>query len=346
MAGGAKDSSDMSALNETRRNLRISIAVLVFFAMVSTVGFWILGEERTLLDSLYLTANIFSTVGAWRDSFDDADRLWEILMIVFGIGAAVYAFGNVMALVTGGEVQRMLGRRQLTGKMRSLEGHYIVSGFGRMGQGVARSLAREGAAFVVIDRSREMTTAADDMNYLYLLGDAADESILRMAGIDRARGLVTCLPHDADNVFATLTARELNPKLTIIARAEQEQTERRLISAGADRVISPPVIGAVKVTRMLLHPAVDEFLDAAAAQNVGLDRITVTKASGLAGKSLRDLGLPRSHGLMVLAIESRQGQREFNPSADHILREDEQVIVMGPREAVDRLAGTRPVRED
>ncbi len=327
----------------TRRNVRNSLIVLAAFAVVSTVGFYVFGrmtnDGRGWIECLRYTASIFSTVGDMprTEPFTSAETIWEILMIVFGIGAAVYAFGSIMTLITGGEIQRMLGRRQLFGKIQSLENHYIVCGFGRMGQGVARSLAREGESFVVIDREADKTAIAEDRDYLYLLGDATDEVILNLAAIQRAKGLVACLPHDADNVFVTLTARELNQKLTIISRAEQESTQRRLLSAGASRVICPPVIGAIKVTRMLLHPAVEDMLDATMSGEFAFDRINVDDTPSMTGRSLRDLELPREYGLMVLVVQRADGSRLFNPPADHELTAGEQIIVIGPREAVDRL---------
>ncbi len=334
----------MSAGSATRKNIRISLVLLIIFALVSTMGFYLLGvfhqTDRSFMDCLHYTASIFSTVGDMPRNghpFTAGEKLWEILMIVFGIGVAVYAFGTIMAMITGGEIQRMLGRRQLFGKIRSLENHYIVCGFGRMGQGVAQSLARENQPFVVLERDAEKTTLADERDYLYLLGDATDESLLNLAALNRAKGLVACLPHDADNVFVTLTARQLNPEIQIIARAEQQGVESRLISAGATRTVCPPVIGAAKVTRMLLHPAVDDMLDATMQGDFAFDRINVDDLPNAVGQSLRDLALPREYGLMVLAVQTPNGSRQFNPPADHTLASGEQMIVIGQRENVDRL---------
>lgn len=329
--------------NISRRRLLHSLGVLAIFVVVSTIGFYVLGaaRQRSALDALHITANIFSTVGAWKAEFNDADKIWEILMIVLGIGAAVYAFGSAMALLTSGDIQRMLGRRQLTGKIQSLEDHYIVCGYGRMGQSVARSLARERVPFVVIDVDDTMTTLAEEQGFLYLLGDAADEIIMNLAGIRTAKGLVACLPHDAENVFVTLTARGINPQLQIIARSEQQQTESRLLRAGADRVICPAVIGAMKVTRMLLHPAVEDILDATAAGDLGFDKVRVSDLNEVSGRTLADLGLPTRYGLIVLGIVRDNGSKTFNPPATHKLADDEQLIVIGPRTSVDRLVRDR-----
>ena len=332
----------MSATERPKQQFKLSMYVLLLFAVISTLGFYLLGymggQERSILQCLYLTANIFSTVGNWTESFTAGEKVWEIMMILFGIGAAAYALGSVTALSTSGEVQRTFGRRSLVDKIKSLEGDYIVCGFGRMGQSICRELAREGIDFVVIEKESEATTRAEELDYIYLLGDASDEQMLRMSGIAKAKGLVATLPHDADNGFVALTARGMNERLQIIARAEREEAESRLQRAGADRVICPSVIGAMKITRMLLHPAVEEFLEATASRDLAVDRLHVRDLKGVAGQTLRDVALPSRFGITVFAVEGADGQRLFNPSAEHVLKDDEQLIVFGQRQAVDQLA--------
>jgi len=322
-----------------KRQLKVSVLVLVIFAVMSTAGFYVLGEgRRGMIDCLYLTAGYFSTVGdnPFSGTFSEREELWALMVIIFGIGAAVYAFGSVMALITSGELQRSIGRRQLAKRLESLDNHYIVCGFGRMGSGICRALARKGARFVLIDAAEGPIEEAAELGYVTTLGDAADEIVLKQVAIDRARGLVTCLPHDPDNIFVTLTARGLNAHLLIIARAEILATEQRLIRAGADRVICPSVIGATKITRMLLHPAVDDLMDAATEEDFNIDRIAVSSLTNLAGKSLRDAALPSRYGIMVLAVERPGRNRLFNPAADHLLTNEEQLIVAGPHEAIER----------
>lgn len=328
------------------RQLRQSIIILLCCAAISIIGFmvlgWAKGQPRPLLEALYITANIFTTVGDihWQPTVPE--KVWGVLTMVFGVTAALYALGNVTAVLTSGEINRVFGRRQLADKIRSLKGHYIVCGFGRMGQAVCRSLYNDGVSFVVIDRDPEQTAAADEADFLYLLGDASDETILRLAGIDRSNGLVTCLTHDADNVFVTLTARGMKQDLTIIACAETEATERRLLRAGADRAICLPIIGALKVSRMLLRPAMEDLLAATREHDIAVDRLSVSEMQGLIGQSLRDLALPRTHGVMVLAVDSVNGDRQFNPSADHTLEAGEQLIVVGPGDALAQLESAYP----
>ncbi|MDP7349034.1 MAG: NAD-binding protein, partial [Phycisphaeraceae bacterium] len=172
-----------------RRRLKISAMVLLGLMVVGATGFYIIGvasgKDRGVFDSIYLTAVVLSTVGAWHRPMElnSAEEIWIVLLIVFGIGTAAFAISNVMALAFGGEFQRILGRRQLTGKINQLLDHYIVCGFGRMGRSICQTLARDGVNFITIDKSTDKTTQADELGYLYVLGDAADEDILKMAGI-------------------------------------------------------------------------------------------------------------------------------------------------------------------
>lgn len=326
------------ALKTPQKQLQLALMGMAVAAIVSTCGFWILGNgERTFIDALHLTANILSTVGNWSGELSQVEKVWEVLVIVFGIGAAMYGFGQVMAITTGGQIQRMLGRRQLQKEIKTLRDHYIVCGFGRMGQSVCESLKDEGKRFVLIETDDERAAMADELGYIYINGDAADEDVLSQAGIEYSRGLVTCLRHDADNVFVTLTAHGINPELQVIARSESQATEHRLKRAGASRVICTPVIGANKVTRMLLHPALEDLVDATIEKDLAFDRIHVNRLEDLVGKTLTELHLPRDHGVIVLAIEKLDGRRMFNPPEDHVLKEDELMLVVGPRKAVDDL---------
>lgn len=334
------------AQSHPRQQLRYSLMIVLVFAVVSTVGFFILGRvhgiDRSVLQCLYLTVNIFSTVGNWSDRLSWDEKLWEILMCIFGIGASFYALGAITALLTSGEMRRALGRRNLVDKIKSIQHHYIICGFGRMGQSICQELTYDQMPFVLIDLDPDKTAIADSLGYTYLLGEASDEKVLEQAGIERAKGLVACLPHDADNVFVTLTARSVNENLNIISRAERADTEPRLLRAGANRVVCAPVIGALKITRMLLHPAVEDIVDATEERHLSIDRIAASDISGAVGRSLRELALPKHHGVMVLAVTQPDGTRLFNPPADHVLAEDDRLIVAGPRAAVDNLIPQHP----
>lgn len=318
-----------------------ALLVMLVFALVSTAGFGVLGntvgEGRSFLHAVYLTAMIFSTVGAIPDQMSRAEEIWTILMTIFGIGAAVYWFSTMMALVTEGELRRALGKRQQTRRLRHMNGHVIVAGFGRMGRTVCRMLHEQHQPFVLIDTDPARLEEAEALNYTCIAGDAADEAVLANGSVDSAIGLVSCLPDDAGNVFVSLTARGMNERLTIIARSEDEAAEGRLIRAGASRVISPAAIGATKIARMLLHPALEDLIDATASADLAIDRLHTPRMKGMVGQSLRSLALPSKYGVSIMAVEKAGGQRYFSPSADRVIEEGDSLIVFGPTEAVEKL---------
>lgn len=336
----------MSVINENATRIRIvrAIIVLAAFTCISTTGFYVLGntvgQGRSLLHAIYLTAMIFSTVGSIPDKMTTHEEIWTVLMIVFGIGAAVYWFSTMMALVTEGELRRAMGKRQKSRRLRHMNDHMIVAGFGRMGSEVCRMLHDNKRPFVLIDTDPERIALAESLRYVCINGDASDEPVLTNASIDSAAGLVTCLPNDAANVFVALTARGMNESLNIIARSESEAAEGRLIKAGATRVVSPAAIGATKIARMLMHPALEDLIDATANADLSIDRLSTDRMKEMLGKTLRHLSLPAQHGVSIMAVEKADGQRFFSPSADHVLEEGDSLIVFGPQEAVEKLLAT------
>lgn len=314
-----------------RRQLKLSIILLVSLLLVGVAGFYLLGDGRTLFDALFMTAHVLTTVGDSRRQLNGAEEVWETVLMLAGIVAALYAGGNLVAFLIGGEIQRMFGRRQLLNKISRLHDHYIICGFGRMGRALCAALAQRDVPFVLIENNAERTAAADRLGYLYILGSAMAEQDLQLARLDEARGLASCLRSDADNVFVALTARGLNEKLTIIARAENVDAESKLRRAGADRVICPPVIGANRIMTMMLHPAVDELMDlAVSGPDLEISKVKLSQLPRARGKRLRDLELPAKTGLMVVALVHPDGQRRFNPPPDTQLGTDDEMIVIGP----------------
>ncbi len=237
---------DRTELNKTR--FIASIGILILIMVFGTMGFVILGQERTIFDALTLTMVIITTVGMKLHdiTLTRAEEVWVVVLMVAGISTALYAAGNLVAFIIDGELRSLLGRRQLQNRISRLKDHYIVCGFGRMGRALCETLAEKKVPFVLIDHNADRTAEADQLGYLYVYGNAMDEHRLQDARIETARGLTSCLRSDSDNVFVTLTARGLNENLTIIARAENDNAHQKLLRAGANRVICPPVIGATE----------------------------------------------------------------------------------------------------
>lgn len=325
---------------DNRRQLWISIAILVLMLAVGAGGFYLLGTDLTIFQSVYLTSLILTTVGMKENdvTLNSAQQAWALIVMLVGISAALYAAGNLVAFIIDGELRRIFGKRQLQNKIGRLKDHFIVCGFGRMGRALCEELNKQGAQFVLIEHNMQRTQEAERLGYLHLDGDAMSEEVLMEARVDHARGLASCLRDDADNVFVTLTVRGINEKITLISRAEEIGSESKLRRAGADRVICTPLLGATRITHMLLRPGIDDLLElSVAGPNLEISKVSLNQMPNAVGRSLRDLSLPSEAGLMVVALVHGDGNRTFNPPLDAKLRPDDEMIVISPSGGVDKM---------
>ncbi|MCG3178814.1 MAG: Glutathione-regulated potassium-efflux system protein KefC [Phycisphaerae bacterium] len=316
------------------RRLAITLIVLLGVVTVGAAGYIVL-EHLSLLDALFMTLVTVSTVGmASADlaaKLDAAGKAWTILLIFFGIGTVTIAFTNLLAMAAGGEIRRILGRRHLNARIAAMRNHIIICGFGRVGQTVCRDLQSADRPFVMGDKDPNATAFAEKLGYIYQLGDASLEQTLKEAGIEHARALVTVLPSDAENVYVTLTARGMNPGVVIVARAEQQTTISKLQRAGASRVISPHMLGARRITEVLVRPAVVDFFEmASAGVDLEMDQVQVAAGSELIGKDLRAARLRDRFHVMVVAIRRSDGQTLYNPEPGVTLAASDMLVVIGP----------------
>jgi len=328
-----------SRLGDRRRQIRNSLLLFIGVLCVGMLGFMVLGG-RGLFTAMYLTAVIITTVGMKEDNvdFSGLEEVWSLGLMLTGIFVALYAAGNVVAFIVEGEIGRMFGRRQLENRIKNLHDHFVVCGFGRMGRALCEALQAKGRAFVVIERDSALTAEADDLGYLYMLGDAMCEQTLRSARIDQASGVACCLSSDADNVFVTLTARGLNNDITIISRSENLESVAKLERAGADRVICTPVLGATRAMQMLTNPAIDDLMEIDVhGPDIEVSKLKVSQLPGLAGQPLMELSLPSRTGLMVVAIVKEDGQRQFNPPADYVPTGNDELLVIGPVGGIEKM---------
>ncbi len=313
---------------------RMYLALVLIFVVVCVgmAGFVII-EGWSFLDSLYMTLATISTLGmktAHIPEISTGGEIWIMFLIIIGIVIAMIALSTIAGVVVEGQVRSILGRRKVSIKIASLHNHFIVAGYGRMGHSICEYLQHSNAPLVVIDQNSEKTAQAEQKGFLYVLGDASDETILRSAGVDRARGLVAALTGDAENVFVTLIARDLNEKIFIAARAETVDSEPRLLRAGANKVICPHVIGARRLANILTRPGVVDFVDfATEGIDLEAEQYLITAESKLAGQSLRQANLPRQVGLLVVALRGKDGKTRFNPDPDTVLQPDDTMIVIG-----------------
>lgn len=310
--------------------------ILVGLTAVGTLGMMLTGD-RGVFDALYLTVVILTTVGMDRP-ITEADRVWAIVLMIVGIGAVLYATGQMVSFVIEGQFKQIIGRRKVTERIRKLNGHFLIAGFGRMGHALCNTLAFRDRAFVLIESDPRKVREAEELGYLCIEGDATHDAILLEAGIERASGLVTCLPHDAENVLIALTARGIKPGLTITARCDEAQSEPKLIRAGADRVICPAVIGAARISDLLLNPMADDVLELDGHwPDLELSRISLSRFPGYTTRPLADVYQLIGQNSVVVALIRNDGTRLLHPVPDTTVEKDDQLIVIGGAGCVNNM---------
>jgi len=321
------------------KRLQIGLATLAVIFVVAVSGYRLAGWS--LLDAVYMVVTTLSMVG-YRDEIGPmtpALQVFTIVLIVFGVSTALYILGGLFQMMAEGEINRALGMRRVTREIERLHEHVILCGFGRMGEILAGELHRRDRSFVVIDNSPERITVANSLGYLALTDDATEEEALLAAGVQRAKTVVLTLPTDAQNLFVTLTARNLNPSLRIFARAELPATEKKLIQAGADRVVLPAAAGALRMAAMITRPFAVELIELVAGRHIAeveIDELTIPPESPLVGMTVRDSQTRRRHGLLIVAVRHSGGDLVLNPDADMVFQDDDTVIVIGQTADIER----------
>lgn len=323
-----------------RRRLIYVVFLVVLMIVIGAVGFRIF-EGYSWLDSFYTSAQTVTTVG-YGDltPITRAGRVFAIVLMLSGAGTVLYALSVLAQAVVQSEMVAAFNRRRRVKEMDKLEGHYIVCGAGRVGRRIIRNLQQQGLAHVIIESSETRVGEIDPSPLsFFLVGDATSEAQLIQAGAKRARGLASCLPDDAANVYVVLTARGLNPELHIVARAVEEQAEPTLIRAGASRVVAPTIIGSQSMARALLKPAVADFMDSIVAETMDLvfEEIAIGPSSPFIGKSHREIPQLDDASVILVAIRTSDGTLEFQPKKDRIFRENDLLLVIGNAESVQRL---------
>jgi voltage-gated potassium channel len=296
--------------------------------VLGTIGYVILGFSA--LDAVYQTVTTVATVG-FREvqPLDDAGKVFTIVLILVGVGTALYTFSVVLETLLEGHLSRLFGRRRMERQIEAMRGHVIVCGWGRVGRAIGAELAAADAELVVVDLN---ATRLADSGMPALVGDATEDRVLEQAGLRRARALVAALDNDAANLFVTLSARALCPDLFIVARARIEETEEKLRRAGADRVVNPQSIGGARIAAFVLQPNVTEFLDIVMHDRglqFRLEEVSVPAGSPIAGQTIRDAHLRDRTGALVLALRDEDGTFNTNPSPDTTIHPGHVLIAIG-----------------
>jgi voltage-gated potassium channel len=336
--------TQLSPVAITATHVRIWLGVVVAAIVIGTTGYMILDPGWRLLDALYMTVITLTTVG-FREvqPLDDAGRVWTMILSLAGVGLI---FGSVGIVAEYLVVEATSGRREaerMTDAVNKLSGHYILCGFGRVGQTVARELRHSSRKVVVIDILAESLARARREGFLEVEGDATEEQTLKAAGIERAKGLITTIDSDAHNVYVILSARALNPNLFVVARANTADSEARLMQAGASRVVSPYTMAGHRLAELATRPRVVDFIDAALSH--GELAFSMEEVEVVAGNPSTDgatVGALRDTGVFILAIVTGEKSYEPNPSADRVLRPGETLVVSGSVPRLKELRGIDP----
>ncbi len=332
----------------SRRKLLISIVALGAVYWVGVAGYVVIDPAHVkVTDAMYMVAITVSTVGFTEAiPLGPAGHVWTVIVILLGFTSVMCTLSLLTTMMVEGEIGRLFGSRKLESRIRTLNHHVIVCGFGRMGRMLVQHLVDRAVSVVVIENDPAHTRLAEEMKQLYVMADATEEESLRKAGIARARSLVAVLPCDADNVFVTLTAREMRSDLYIVARAEQHTATPKLRRAGANRVILPQAIGAERMANVLTRPHVVDLMEMASKGVVlEIDQFIVPADSPIAGKTLREANIRQTANVMVVVIKGADGKTRFNPGADEIIHPRDTLILIGQAGAASRLAEMRIVEQ-
>lgn len=320
----------------SRARIRIVLLAVLSAVGVGTVVFHLL-EGWSILDSLYVTVQTLTTVG-----FGDLTprstmgRAFATLFMMVGVGVVLYALTSTVQTIVHSELFARYGHSR---KMSKLRNHFIICGAGRVGSHLIQSLRAVEGTFVVLESDQKRAEALMDAGVHVLLRDATLEQSLVEAGVEHARGLATCLPDDADNVYVVLTARDLNPGIHIVARAAAEQAESKLIRAGANRVVAPTIIGGHRMAMALTKPAVGDFLDSVTANHLelGFEQLEVDPVSSLVGRKLSETVIRSELNIVVVSIRRNNGEIIFNPSGETRIESGDMLIAIGNAESLARL---------
>lgn len=312
------------------------IGILVF----GTFGYYFF-EHMPFFEAFYMTIITISTVGFSEIApLSHVGRGITVVIIVLGISVGTYTIGIIVKWFVEGELQKIFWRLRVQKQIAELNDHYIICGFGRIGRTICGELYTDDTDFVIIEQNVSEIDDIEKEKYLFLEMDATSEEALLKAGIMQAKGLVTAVNSDANNVFITLTAKGLRPDIFVLARASEEKNEKKLLKAGASRVVSPYMIGAKRMAQVLKRPTVVDFIDIAMMGNqLGLimEEARLGATSELIGKSLIDSYLRRDYGVIIVAIKKMSGEMIFNPMPSETLESGDVIVLIGKKDDLKRM---------
>jgi voltage-gated potassium channel len=329
-----------------KKRIKTSLLIFALVFVLGVAGFKIFGgREWSLIDSIYMTAITLATVGYGEThdlSANPAARVFATVYIFLCLGTIAYAVSSVTAFVVEGELKNLLGRRKMDKEIGKLQDHYIVCGSDGAAQTVIKEMIQTKKTFVVIELVKEKIEKLAGLGPVLIVhGDATEDSVLEKAGITRAKGLIASLPTDEDNLFVTITAKSLNPRLRVVTKGVDPQSHKKMLKAGADSVISPSFIGGMRMVSEMIRPAVTTFLDLMLRERervLRFDEVTVPPGSPLAGKTIGEAAFETKTGALLVAVR-RGGAKDFdfNPPKTAVLQADDVLVFIATPEMVAEL---------
>ena len=314
--------------------------LLGIIILAGTIGF-VLIEGYSWFDAFYMTLTTITTIGYQElRPLDHAGRIFNSFLIVFGVSAIFLAAGAMTQTIVELELQDRYGKRRKKRMIAQLQNHFIICGFGRVGRNASYEFRRTGAPFLILDRNEQRVAKAANAGMVAIVADATQDDALREAGVLRAKGLIAALPSDAENLFIILSAKTLNPALTIVTRASEEEAGEKLRRAGADTVFTPYSMAGRQLADALLRPHVVEFLDftrTSIGSGVTMEQVCISPQSQFTRRTLSQLLDPRKSEVIVLAIRRKAGETIFNPPPNSEISPGDYLIVMGERSSLQKL---------
>ena len=321
------------------KNRLIKGLISTFIAIVAgTTGYKLLGgPEWSLLDSIYMTIITLTTVGFGEIqdlSGNPYARILTIFIILFGMGSILFLVSTVTGFIVEGELTNVFGRRKMLKEISNLKNHFIVCGVGNIGRTIVKELQQTKRDFVVVDTASEKLEKLSAMEkILYINDDATNDEVLVNAGVHEAQGLITILPEDKDNLFVTLTAKQLNPNLRIVSKGIDEHTIKKLKMAGADSVVLSNAIGGLRMVSELIRPAAVSFLDKMLRTQKGksyrIEEVKISANSKFIGQTLSEANLLHNTRVLLVAMKGKEGDFIYNPESTSIIRGETEIVVMG-----------------
>lgn len=322
-------------MKNSGKSLLIGTGIMGITVLIGIFGYTLAGWS--LIDAVFMVVITIFGVGYGEVHPAGTElRIFTMLIILAGCTSLIYLVGGFIQFLTEGEIQRMLGKRRMTQEIQKLNHHVIICGLGRIGRSLGEKLTQAGRPFLIIESNPVRVQEAEEQNWLVLQGDATEEGVLEEAGTTRAKVLATVLPNDATNVFITLSARNLNPNLEIIARGEIPSTEPKLFQAGASRVVLPAHIGAERIAGLVLHPSTDDLLanndalkdldEQLGGLGIHIQEMVIDDHSQLSGKTLAQLESLSNIQLLVVAIHREDGRDIVHPQPDVVLQPNDHLI--------------------